>query len=48
MSYGHTPVLIDAILDDVNTKNPGFNVFVSTNLNEESLDKLVNQCFNSR
>lgn len=42
MSYGHTPVLIDAILDDVNTKNPGFNVFVSTNLNEESLDKLVN------
>jgi len=42
MSYGHTPVYLDAILDDVNTKTPYFNVFVSTNLNEESLDKLVN------
>ncbi len=42
MSYGHTPVYIDAVLDDFNTNKPRFNAFVSTNLNEESLDKLLN------
>lgn len=42
MSYGHTPVYLDAILDDFTLSKPKFNVFVSTNLNEESLDKLLN------
>ncbi len=42
MSYGHTPVYIDAFLNDYNTKKPDFNVYLSTNLNEESLDKLLN------
>ncbi len=42
MSYGHTPVYLDAILNNFNTQKPDFNVYVSTNLNEESLDKLLN------
>lgn len=42
MSWGHTPILLDAALDDYDTKEPKFDVFLSTNLNEESLDKLLN------
>lgn len=42
MSYGHTPVYLDAVLDDFGTAKPAFNVYLSTNLNEESLDKLLN------
>ena len=42
MSYGHTPVYLDAVLDDFSTAKPAFNVYLSTNLNEESLDKLLN------
>lgn len=42
MSYGHTPVYLDAFLNDYNTSKPDFNVYISTNLNEESLDKLLN------
>ncbi len=42
MSLGHTPVLVDAALDNYDTKTPEFNLFLSTNLNEESLDKLIN------
>ena len=42
MSYGYTPVYLDAILNNFNTQKPDFNVYVSTNLNEESLDKLLN------
>ncbi len=42
LSWGHTPVLLDAAIDDYDTEEPKFNVFVSTNLNEESLDKLIN------
>lgn len=42
MSYGHTPIYLDASLSDYNTLEPNFNIYISTNLNEESLDKLLN------
>jgi len=42
LSYGTTPVFIDALASDFNSKKPLFNVYLSTNLNEESLDKLLN------
>ena len=42
MTYGATPVYLDAVIDDINCALPRFNVYVSTNLNEESLDKLLN------
>ncbi len=42
MTYGATPVYLDAVINDINFSSPKFNVYVSTNLNEESLDKLLN------
>lgn len=41
MTYGTTPIYTDANLENL-TKTPSFNIFVTTNLNEESLDKLLN------
>ena len=41
-SYGNAPIYFDAVLKDFISKKPSFNAMFSTNLNEFSVDKLIN------
>lgn len=40
--YGKTPFYIDGYIQTDGRENPGFNLFVSTNLTEEDCDNLIN------